>query len=152
MEFEIKSRVQPVGERKGETVYYAQVKSQQRMTNKMLVEHIVRETSLSAGDVSNALISLSNVVCEALQEGMSVDLAELGSFRLVVPSKMMSTAEEVTVKNALKTPKIVFTPKQKMREAAKSVSLSIERPRQSAGSASGGDSAPSSGGDAETGI
>ena len=43
----------------------------------MLIERIVRETSLSEGDVKNALVSLSNVVCEAMTLGMSVDLAEL---------------------------------------------------------------------------
>lgn len=127
LEFEVKSRVQPVGERKGQTVYYAQVKTQQKLTNKMLIDRIVRETSLSEGDVKNALVSLSNVVCEALQMGMSVDLAELGSIRLTVPSKMMDTPEEVTVANALKTPKITFTPKQKMRDAAGKVELSIDK-------------------------
>ena len=116
IDFEIKSKTQPIGTRKGQTVYFAQPKSQQYFTNKMLI-----------GDVKNALISLSNVVCEAMQLGMSVDLAELGSFRVVVPSKMMDTPEEVTVANALKTPKIVFTPKQKMRDAANSVELSIDR-------------------------
>ena len=142
LDFEVKSKVQPVGERKGQTVYYAQVKSQQKLTNKMLVERIVRETSLSEGDVKNALISLSNVVCEALQLGMSVDLAELGNLRVSVPSKMMDTAAEVTVKDALKTPKIVFTPKQKMRDAANAVELSIDRPKKetaSGGSNEGGE-------------
>ena len=127
IDFEIKSKTQPIGTRKGQTVYYAQPKSQQYFTNKMLIERIVCETSLSEGDVKNALISLSNVVCEAMQLGMSVDLAELGSFRVVVPSKMMDTAAEVTVKDALKTPKIVFTPKQKMRDAANQVELSIDK-------------------------
>ena len=127
LEFEVKSKVQPVGERKGQTVYYAQVKSQQKLTNKMLVERIVRETLLSEGDVKNALISLSNVVCEALEMGMSVDLAELGNLRVSVPSKMMDTAAEVTAKDALKTPKIVFTPQQKMRDAANKVELSIDK-------------------------
>ena len=93
----------------------------------MLIERIVRETSLSEGDVKNALVSLSNVVCEAMTLGMSVDLAELGSLRLIVPSKMMDTPEEVTVADALKTSKTVFTPKQKMRDAANSVELSIDR-------------------------
>lgn len=127
MEFDIDSRVQPIGERKGQTVYFAKLKSQQKLTNKMVIERIVRETSLSEGDVSNALISLSNIVCDALKMGMSVDLAELGSIRIVVPSKMMNTPEEVTVKDALKTPKIVFTPKQKMRDAANAVELSIDK-------------------------
>lgn len=127
IEFEVKSRILNIGERKGQTVYYAAPKSQQRMTNKVLVDRIVRETSLSAGDVSNALISLSNVVCEALQMGMSVDLAELGSFRLTVSSKMMDTPEEVTVKGALNTPK------KAMSDAAKAVELSIERPGSGTG-------------------
>ena len=127
LEHEIKKKVLTIGNRKGQTVYYAYLKSQQKLTNKMLIERIVRETSLSEGDVKNALVILSNVVCEALQMGMSVDLAELGSVRLTVPSKMMDTPEEVTVKDALKTPKITFTPKQKMRDAANKVELSIDR-------------------------
>lgn len=92
--------------------------------------------SLSEGDVSNALISLSNIVCDALIMGMSIDLAELGSLRLIVPSKMMDTTEEVTMADALKTPKIVFTPKQKMRDATDQVELSIDRPKKE--TASGG--------------
>ena len=127
IEFEIKSKIAPLGDRKGQTVYYAYPKSQQKLTNEMVIERIVRETSMSEGDVKNALVSLSNVVCDAMTLGMSVDLAELGSFRLVVPSKMMDSAAEVTVKDALKTPKIVFTPKQKMRDAANAVELSIDR-------------------------
>lgn len=130
IEFEVKSRVQPIGKRKGQTVYFATPKSTQRMTTEMLKERIVRETSLSEGDVSNALVSLGNIVCDALKLGMSVDLAELGTFRPVVSSKMMDTKEEVTVAKALNTPKIVFTPKQKMREAVLSVELSIEKVKE----------------------
>lgn len=129
LDFEIKTRVLNVGNRKGQTVYYAQPKAQQKLTNEMVIERIVRETSLSEGDVKNALISLSNVVCDALKLGMSVDLAELGSFRLSVPSKMMDTEKAVTVKDALKNPKIIFTPKQKMRDAANQVELSIDHPK-----------------------
>ena len=136
MEFEIDSRVQPIGKREGQTVYFAKLKTQQKLTNQMVIERIVRETSLSEGDVKNALVSLSNIVCDALKLGMSVDLAELGSFRLTVPSKMMDSPEEVTVADALKTPKITFTPKQKMRDAANAVELSIDRPKKE--TASGG--------------
>ena len=88
LEHEIKKKVLTIGNRKGQTVYYAYPKSQQKLTNEMVIERIVRETSLSEGDVSNALISLSNIVCDALKMGMSVDLAELGSLRLIVPSKI----------------------------------------------------------------
>jgi len=153
IEFEIRYKTQTVGVHKGETVYYAHPKTQQHMTNKAVVDHIVRETSLSAGDVSNALISLSSIVCEALKQGMSVDLAELGSLRLSVSSKMMDTPEAVTVKDALNTPKILFSPKQAMRDAAKSVELSIDRsrvtPAGKGDTPSGGDGEGSGGSDSE---
>lgn len=147
IEFEIKSKTQPIGDRKGQTVYYAQPKSQQYFTNAMLIKRIVGETSLSEGDVKNALVSLSNAVCDALQLGMSVDLAELGSLRVVVPPKMMNSAEEVTAKDALKTPKIVFTPKRKMRNAAGAVELSVDRSKVTASSSS----SAGTGGDGEQG-
>ena len=124
IEFEVKSKTQPIGKRKGQTVYFAQPVSQQHLTNKMVVDRIVRETSLSAGDVSNALISLGAIVRDALELGQSVDLADLGSFRIVVPAKMMDTEVEVTA-DSLKAPKIVFTPKAAMRNAAKSVELRV---------------------------
>ena len=130
MDFDIDSRVQPIGKRKGQTVYFAKLKAQSKMDNDMVIERIVRETSLSEGDVKNALISLSNTVCDALKMGMSVDLAELGNFRLSVSSKMMDTKEDVTVAKALNNPKIIFTPKQKMRDAANAVELSIDRPKK----------------------
>ena len=150
IEFELKSRIQPVGNRKGQTVYYAQPKTQQRMTTDMLIERIVRETSLSEGDVKSALASLGAVVCDALKMGMSVDLAELGTFRLTVTSKMMDTPEAVTVEDALNTPKISFFPKQRMRDAANSVGLVIDRTRVTSandgGSTGGGSQQPGTGG------
>lgn len=129
IEFEVKSKTQPIGKRKGQTVYYAQPVSQQHLTNKMVVDRIVRETSLSAGDVSNALISLGAIVRDALELGQSVDLADLGSFRIVVPAKMMDTEAEVTAES-LKKPKIIFTPKAAMRSAAKSVELRVVRKKE----------------------
>ena len=129
IEFEVKSKTQPIGKRKGQIVSYAQPVSQQHLTNKMVVDRIVRETSLSAGDVSNALISLGAIVRDALELGQSVDLADLGSFRIVVPAKMMDTEAEVTA-DSLKTPKIVFTPKAAMRNAAKSVELRVVKKKK----------------------
>ena len=127
IEFDVKSRVLTMGDRKGQTVYYAQPKMQQRMPVEEVKRRIVRETSLSEGDVNNAMVSLRNVVCDGLRLGMSVDLGDLGTFRVVVPSKMMDSEEEVTAENALKTPKIVFTPKQIMRDAAKAVEVMIDK-------------------------
>ena len=127
IEFDIKSKVLNIGNRKGQTVYYAQPKMQQRLPIEEVKRRIVRETSLSEGDVNNAMVSLRNVVCDGLRLGMSVDLGDLGTIRVVVPSKMMDSEEEVTAEKALNSPKIVFTPKQVMRDAAKAVEVMIDK-------------------------
>lgn len=129
IEFEVKSRKLNIGKRKGQTVYYASPKAKQHFTNKMVIDRLVRETSLSAGDVSNALISLGAIVRDALLMGSSIDLADLGSFRVIVPPKMIDNEIDVCVET-LKTPKIVFTPKMQMREAAKNVELSVDNPKR----------------------
>ena len=125
--FDIKAKTQPIGTRRGQTVYYAQARTQQTLTNDMVVERVVRETALSEGDVRSALISLSNVFREAIGMGLSVDLAELGHYRVMVPSRRMNSPEEVTVTAALKTPKLIFTPKDALRNAALSVEVRIDR-------------------------
>lgn len=130
IEFQVKSKTLPLGKRKGQTVYFGQPVSQQHLTNKMVVDRIVRETSLSVGDVSNVLISLGVIVCDALELGQHVDLADLGSLCIIVSPVMMNSEEEVTVEKALKTPKIVFTPKSSMRSAANSVELHIVKKRK----------------------
>lgn len=130
IEFQVKSKTLPLGKRKGQTVYFGQPVSQQHLTNKMVVDRIVRETSLSVGDVSNVLISLGVIVCDALELGQRVDLADLGSLCIIVSPVMMNSEEEVTVEKALKTPKIVFTPKSSMRSAANSVELHIVKKRK----------------------
>ncbi len=127
MEFRIMKRVQPVGNRKGQEVYYALPKDSHEMSHEEVVNLIVRRTSLTAGDVSNAIISLAEIVREALSQGWSVDLAELGRFRVNVSSKMMDSADEVTVANTLNRPKVVFHPKRSMQQAAKRVQLHIDR-------------------------
>ena len=129
IEFQVRSKKMTIGKNKGKTVYYAYPKAKQNLTNKMVIDRIVRETSLSAGDVSNALISLGAIVRDALLMGASVDLADLGSFRVIVPPKMIDNEIDVCVET-LKTPKIVFTPKMQMREAAKNVELSVDNPKR----------------------
>lgn len=126
IEFEIHHRTHNIGGRKGQTVYYAHPKAQQRVTYKDMVASIVRATSLSEGDVRNALISLKNEVIRALRQGQSIDLAELGSMKVIVPAKMMDSPGEVTAEKALRRPKILFTPREEMRQAADEVEIAID--------------------------
>ena len=107
LKFEIKSRLATLGDRKGELLYYAYPITQDKITIDTLLKRIERETSLTAGDVQNALTSMTHIICEALSEGRNVDLGDLGAIRLVVPSKMMDKKEDVTVTKALENGRLL---------------------------------------------
>ena len=110
-------------------MYYAVAKNSNRMTLDAVCQQIVDETSLSYGDVMNALTTLARLVCRGLKMGFSVDLGDLGALRVYYPSKMVDKEIDVTAAS-LKTPKIVFTPKAKMREAAKTAEVSVNNPKR----------------------
>ena len=127
VEFEVKSKKQTIGKKKGQTVYYAVPKSNQHMTLDALCDMIMDETSLSRGDVMNTLITLGKMACRSLKMGASIDLGDLGSLRIYFPPKMMDDMKDVTAAT-LKTPKIIFTPKAKMREADHAAEVSVDNP------------------------
>lgn len=124
IEFEVKERVMTIGEKKGRTMYYASPKTVYRVTTKQLENEIIRATSLARGDVRNALTTLAEFVNSSLQRGAAVDLADLGSLKVVIGAQMMDTQAEVTAAT-LKTPAIRFYPKQEMLAAAKSVKVKV---------------------------
>ena len=127
VEFEVKSKKQTIGKKKGQTVYYAVPKSNQHMTLDSLCDMIMDETSLSRGDVMNTLITLGKMACRSWKMGASIDLGDLGSLRVYFPLKMMDDMKDVTAAT-LKTPKIIFTPKAKMREAVHAAEVSVDNP------------------------
>lgn len=124
IEFEVKERIMPIGEKKGQTVYFAAPKTQQHITPRQLEDEIVRATSLARGDVRNALTTLAEFVNSGLQRGASVDLGDLGLIKVVIGSQMMDKPEDVTA-STLKTPSIRFFAKQEMLEAAKKVKVKV---------------------------
>ena len=125
IEFEVKERIMTIGDKKGQTVYYASPKTVHRVSTKQLEDEIIHSTSLARGDVRNALTTLAEFVNSNLQRGAAVDLADLGSLKVVIGSQMMDKPEEVTAAT-LKTPAIRFYPKQEMLAAAKSVKVKVE--------------------------
>ncbi len=126
--FIIKKRLNGLLSGQGKTVYYPVPKTIGNVTIDTVINRIVAATSLTKGDVRNALDSLAEVVCDELRNGNSVDLAELGRLRVEVTPRFTDSLDEVSVKNSLKTPRIKFSPKRKMLDAAKKVKIVIEHP------------------------
>lgn len=118
--YNVKKEVMRIGKDKGKTMYYAAPVSQDKITTKQVEDRIINATALSGADVRAAITALAEIVREEMFAGRSVDLADLGSFKVVSTGKRMPT-EKVVTADTLKTPKIQFFPKMEMREQAKSV-------------------------------
>ena len=125
IEFEVRSRKMTIGKNKDKTMYYAVPKvSKHHLTAYQLENEIIAATSLTRGDVRNALTSLAEAVNRALQRGDSVDLGDLGMLKVIINPTMKEKEEEVT-SASLKTPIVRFYPKQSMRQAYKSVQTRV---------------------------
>ena len=62
--FKVVESILRVGPRKGQKGYGAVQKAPMKFSQEWLIDRIVRETSLSEGDVRNVFITLRNIVVE----------------------------------------------------------------------------------------
>lgn len=113
-----------IGKNKGQTMYQAQRNPSGKLTLSAVEEQIVEATSLSRGDVRNAIASLAAIVNRSLLAGVSVDLGDLGSFKVEANGKMVATEKEVTA-SSIKKPQIRYYPKHTMRQSAQQVPISV---------------------------
>ena len=129
LEFGIKSRKATMGSLKGQTVFIAVQKGQQKLTPEMVLERIVRETSLSEGDARNVIITLRNLIIECARLGIGIDLGDIFSFRTAIPSKMETKEEDVSA-NSLKRPRIIVSWKENIRKALKKIEVEVDNPKR----------------------
>lgn len=129
MQFIVKPRKATMGKNKGKTVYIAVPKGQQKLSPQMVLERIVRETSLSEGDARNVIITLRNIIAECARMGTGIDLGDIFSIRVVVPSKMEETEENVSAAS-LKAPRMTLTWKDSIRKALKELDVEVYNPKR----------------------
>ena len=125
--FKVVERVLGVGPRKGQKAYGAEPKAPLKFSQEWLIERIVRETSLSEGDVRNVLITLKNIIKEVVTLGGSLDLGDIFSLRTTIPSKMK---EEDVCATSLKRPRILVRWKQPISDALKKIEVEVDNPKR----------------------
>ena len=128
--FKVVERVLGVGPRKGQKAYGAEPKAPLKFSQEWLIDRIVRETSLSEGDVRNVFITLRNIVVEVVTMGGSLDLGDIFSLRTTIPSRMLEKEEDVTVASALKRPRIIVTWKDAIRKALGKIEVEVDNPKR----------------------
>ena len=127
IEFKVAPRKATMGKMKGKTVYIAVPKGQQKISPEMVLERIVRETSLTEGDARNVIITLRNLILDCARMGTGLDLGDIFSLRVNVPSKMEENEKDVCAKS-LKAPKLTLTWKESVRKALKELQVDVDNP------------------------
>ena len=94
MTLEIKSKVSKQGLRAGKTLYYAYPTKREKLSIDQVTEQISSICSLSRIDVESALRAFAEVVCTSFEQGIGVDLGEIGTLMPFVQGKLMNTPEE----------------------------------------------------------
>ena len=93
--YNVKKEEMRIGKHKGKTMYYDSPIAQDKITTKQLEDRIVNATALSRADVRSAITALAKIVREEMLSGRTVDLANLGSFKVVSNGKRVETEKAV---------------------------------------------------------
>ena len=125
--FKVVETVHRIGPKKGQKAFNAVPKAPMKFSADWLVNRIVRETSLSEGDVRNVIITLRNIAIEVISLGGSLDLGDLFSFRTTIPSKMVDNEKDVTAES-LKRPRVLVRWKSAVTDALKKIEVDVDNP------------------------
>ena len=86
--------------KKNEIKYYPQMAPTTPMSLAQIVKRVEKRSTVSSADVKAVLDALQYEVMEALENGNTVRLGDLGSFRLTMKSQGAPTAAEAKKKGA----------------------------------------------------
>ena len=115
----VKSRKNPIDKT---TKFYAQIASPEPIDVEAIARRIAANCTLTRHDILACLSAFQEQLINSLQEGKSVRLADLGSFRVTLSSQGTDTAEEFNSSH-IRGLRIRFTPAARLR---KSVSVGAD--------------------------
>lgn len=113
--YSLKKQKMSIGANQGKALYYAQFKLNGQMSFDELCETIADGNTLSKGEAIAVLYRLADVVKAQMEQGRSVDCGELGIFRPSFSSNGVADETDFNVRRDMRTPKITFKPKKKMK-------------------------------------
>lgn len=91
-----------------------------RVSKRDVIEHIEKHCTVTGADAKGALDALEYQIGEALKNGRSVRLGDLGSFRPVVKNAQPLTEDPTLLSGAdVRCVAVRFTPSTKLRNALK---------------------------------
>jgi predicted histone-like DNA-binding protein len=95
------------------------------ITKSDLAKEIVTVSSLSKGDVSNAIECVTEIIPKYLLMGKSVNLGELGTFRLSFSSEGVDDKADFNV-SKIDNIKVVFTPSTELKKQLHDIHFELD--------------------------
>ncbi|MGR4837730.1 MULTISPECIES: HU family DNA-binding protein [unclassified Bacteroides] len=105
--------------KKNEVKYYPQAAPTTPVTLAQIIKRIEKRSTVSSADVKAVLDALQYEVVDALENGNTVRLGDIGSFRLTIKAEGAATAAEAKIKGAklIKKVNVQFTKSTVMRDS-----------------------------------
>ena len=113
IKFYVKSRQNPINQN---TKFYAQIASPEPVSIETIAKQIAAGCTLTRHDILACLSSFQEQLINALQDGKSVRLSDLGSFRVSLSSDGTDTKEAFSA-SKIKGVSIIFAPSARLRKA-----------------------------------
>ena len=106
-------------QKKEEVKFYPQAAPTTPVTLAQIVKRIEKRSTVSSADVKAVLDALQYEVIEALENGNTVRLGDIGSFRLTIKAEGAATAVEAKAKGAklIRQVNVQFTKSTAMRDS-----------------------------------
>lgn len=125
MKYKMIKRVNPANREGGRKWHAIPVKSGRPFTLTDVAIQISGRSSLTRGDLSNALQNLVDQLPMLLLLGHSVQLGDLGSLRISFGSDGVDTPEEFNP-NMIRNVKIIFTPGKLLKKALADIVFELQ--------------------------
>jgi predicted histone-like DNA-binding protein len=106
----------------GLRLWYPVIKSTKMIREKELAKKLADETTLNPKEAEMAIYQLFKAVNDYLSTNHTVQLGDLGSFRVTAETKGSETKEEVNA-SKIKKLKVRFTESESLKEAMKKADL-----------------------------
>lgn len=104
-------------------IFKAQPLKQGNIDCEEVLKTIEKRTALSRGDVLSAISTLSDIITDAMQEGCSVDLGELGHFRPTFRSKAVENLKDFDTRTHIAQVKIVYLPSKQIKKRLSNIAF-----------------------------
>ncbi len=127
MKFTVKQFKATIGKAKGQQVYQAKAKNIRTISLEEVVADISEMSSLTTGDVRNALDRIAYYLRRELTAGNTVQLGTIGTFRMSIAGRYVQDAKQANA-TSLRRPRIRLIPGRSLREAVEAVRTEVDNP------------------------